>query len=68
MEKQEEATYISGLATEQKDENTGFRKLKRSFVDITTLIRSIQRAEGNPDCFRKLRGSCDRMDCKWRKY
>jgi hypothetical protein len=25
---------------------------KKSFLDMTTLIRSIQRAEGNTDCFK----------------
>ena len=37
------------------------------FKDITGLIRSIQRAEGNPDCFRKNGENCDRLDCFWRK-
>ena len=42
--------------------------LKKSFLDVTKLIRSIQRAEGNPDCFRRPHGHCDRVDCAWRKY
>lgn len=42
--------------------------LKKDSVDITKLIRSIQRAEGNPDCFGKANGHCDNMDCAWRKY
>lgn len=37
-------------------------------VDITTLIRSIQRLEGNPDCFGMANGNCDRLDCAWRTY
>ena len=41
---------------------------KRNYLDLTTLIQSIQRAEGNPDCFRKANGYCDRLDCAWRKY
>jgi len=41
---------------------------KNGFLDITTLIRSIQRAEGNPDCFGKAIGYCDRTDCAWREY
>jgi|GEM_PF-3562472 len=41
---------------------------KNEFLDITTLIRSIQRAEGNPDCFGKAIGYCDRTDCAWREY
>ena len=42
--------------------------IKRSVVDIILLIRSIQRIEGNPDCFRRGMDSCDQMDCAWRKY
>ena len=35
--------------------------------DITNLIRSVQRIEGNPDCFGKSDGNCDRLDCAWRE-
>jgi len=35
--------------------------------DITHLIRSVQRIEGNPDCFGKSDGNCDRSDCAWRE-
>lgn len=32
------------------------------------IIRSIQRAEGNFDCFGTARaGVCDQMNCLWRK-
>lgn len=41
---------------------------KKDFLDITALIRSIQRAEGNPDCFRRAEGQCDQIDCYWRLY
>jgi hypothetical protein len=39
---------------------------QKSFLDITNLIRSIQRAEGNPDCFQKGIVDCDQSGCKWR--
>ena len=39
---------------------------QKSFLDITNLIRSIQRAEGNPDCFQKGIVDCDQFGCKWR--
>ena len=42
--------------------------VKKDFSDLTALIRSIQHAEGNPDCFRRPPGDCDQLDCKWRKY
>jgi hypothetical protein len=41
---------------------------KTDFLDRTALIRSIQRAEGNPDCFRRGQVDCDQMDCAWRNY
>ena len=37
-------------------------------VDLTHLIRSMQRAEGHSDCFGTAEGQCDRIDCAWRKY
>ncbi|MBW1741128.1 MAG: SAP domain-containing protein [Deltaproteobacteria bacterium] len=42
--------------------------LKKNFLDVTELIRSIQRAENNPDCFRRARGHCDQLGCAWRPY
>ncbi len=39
---------------------------KKNFLDITVLIRSIQRSEGNTDCFRKGLKDCDQLDCAWR--
>jgi hypothetical protein len=41
---------------------------RKDFLDTTALIRSIQRAEGNPDCFRQPQGGCDQLDCTWRNY
>ena len=43
-------------------------ELKDNSPDITHLIRSVQRLEGNPDCFRKAKGSCDILDCIWRVF
>lgn len=45
-----------------------YQSLKENFLDLTVLIKSIQRMEGNPDCFRNANGHCDRLDCAWRKY
>ena len=47
---------------------TGNGKVKKDLLDITVLIRSIQRAEGNPDCFLKRHDDCDQIDCAWRLY
>jgi len=43
-------------------------KPKGPFPDLKRLIRSVQRLEGNPDCFGKADGHCDREDCLWRDY
>jgi hypothetical protein len=50
--------------------STGSKKgdEKKDVLDVTALIRSLQRAEGNPDCFGKAIGKCDRLDCAWRQY
>ena len=36
--------------------------------DLKHLIQSVQRLEGNPDCYGKADKKCDRMDCSWREY
>jgi len=38
------------------------------FPDITRLIRSVQRREGNPDCFGRAGGKCAELVCAWRTY
>jgi hypothetical protein len=39
-----------------------------NYVDLVKLIRSIQRAEGNIDCYRRGLRQCGRMDCAWREH
>jgi hypothetical protein len=39
----------------------------KKFPEIKHLIQSIQRIEGNPDCFGKVDGDCDNLDCVWRE-
>ena len=36
-------------------------------IDLKHLIQSIQRVEGNLDCFGTADKNCDRMDCAWRE-
>jgi hypothetical protein len=38
------------------------------YVDLVNLVRSIQRAEGNPDCYHRGRQQCDRLNCVWRDH
>lgn len=42
--------------------------MARDYLDVTRLIRCIQQAEGNPDCFRKIMGDCQESECCWRPY
>lgn len=42
--------------------------LRRDFCDVTGLIRSIQRAEGHSECFRRDHVGCDQIECAWRSY
>jgi hypothetical protein len=44
------------------------RTPQKNFLDVSTLIRSIQRAEGQTDCFKMGMVDCDHMDCKWRAF
>jgi hypothetical protein len=37
-------------------------------LDLTHFIRSMQRIEGNYDCFARTDGNCDRSECAWRKW
>lgn len=41
---------------------------KPNYVDLVILIRSIQRAEGYIDCYRRGLQQCDRMGCAWRDH
>mgnify|MGYP003564576981 FL=1 len=41
---------------------------KQNYLDITALIRSLQRAEGEDDCFRTANLNCQHLDCRWREY
>ena len=41
---------------------------QQDYVDLVNLIRSIQRAEGNIDCYRSGWQQCDRMNCVWRDH
>jgi hypothetical protein len=43
-------------------------KRGKNFADIKSLIRSLQRNEGNLDCFGKAPHSCGQVECTWREY
>ncbi len=49
--------------------NKGSDKQNNNYLDINELVRSIQRAENNVDCFRKEgHHNCNQTDCAWREY
>ena len=41
---------------------------RRNYLDIKTLVRSLQRADGQEDCFLTGRMDCDETNCRWRNY
>jgi hypothetical protein len=41
---------------------------QQGYVNITDMIRSLQRSEGLVDCFRRKLADCDQLDCVWRQY
>jgi len=52
--------------------NRRFKKGKNkskcaAVLDVPHLIRSIQRLDGNPDCFGEIVSDCSRS-CPWREY
>ncbi|MGD9106343.1 MAG: hypothetical protein PVJ50_09730 [Desulfobacterales bacterium] len=74
VRKDQKSSTSTGILKEGEDigaassSETGPDVEKKSFLDITNLIRSIQRAEGNTDCFQKGISDCDQSDCKWRSF
>jgi hypothetical protein len=42
--------------------------MTEDFCDLIRLIRSLQRLEGNPDCFGTAGRFCGRAECTWREY
>jgi hypothetical protein len=63
------ATPGGAFESGELPETAGRRKPqpKINFLDLTQLVRSIQRSEGNPPCFSTT-STCDRLDCLWRSY
>jgi hypothetical protein len=66
--KDQECLNDNSFKADSVSMNTKKQYLENNAIDITALIRSIQRVEGNFDCFRKAKGYCDQIDCYWRLY
>jgi hypothetical protein len=43
-------------------------KTEHRHLDVTEMIRSLQRTEGSNDCFRRGNACCDQLSCAWRQY
>ncbi|RJQ86883.1 MAG: hypothetical protein C4519_01405 [Desulfobacteraceae bacterium] len=43
-------------------------EVNKRYVDITAMIRSLQRTEGMTDCFRRGLADCHERECSWRQY
>ena len=48
--------------------STGKNGNLENLPDLKHLIQSVQRLEGNLDCYGKADGNCDRVECSWREY
>ena len=48
--------------------NTDNTNSRQRYVDVTAMIRSLQRTEGLTDCFRRGLADCDQLECAWRQY
>jgi hypothetical protein len=68
MDREVKGEEVHSQRMNQLPNDRGEDGLKKNFLDITKLVRSVQRAEGNPDCFRKAEKVCDRLDCAWYRY
>jgi hypothetical protein len=49
-------------------EKTNSTSSRQQYVDVTAMIRSLQRTEGLTDCFRRGLADCDQLECAWRQY
>ncbi|MBA4392806.1 MAG: hypothetical protein C0407_04550 [Desulfobacca sp.] len=42
--------------------------MEKEYLNVVSLIRSIQKAEGRTDCFSRNPENCEQKDCAWRSY
>ncbi len=52
----------------RKEDPQHFGTRPHSLLDTTAMIRSLQRSEGEEDCYRRGREVCDHTKCPWRRY
>ena len=66
--KDQDCLNPNSVKTDNLSLNTKKQYIENDAIDIRALIRSIQRAEGNTDCFQMGMIDCDQVDCKWRAF
>lgn len=42
--------------------------MEKEYLNVVSLIRSIQKAEGRKDCFAQNPETCEQTECTWRTY
>jgi hypothetical protein len=62
----ESPTVRRGHRAKESKSELGWRRQKQNYLDVTGLVRSVQRSEGHTDCFRRGYRDCDQPDCPWR--
>mgnify|MGYP003571956968 CR=1 FL=1 len=62
-EKEVGSTGSANYIPKTKEESSGTYNL-----NMTAMIRSLQRTEGLSDCFRRGIADCDQLKCSWRQY
>ncbi len=61
--------YGSNNPSEKTSRDRGVNKKRPAgHVDITAMVRSLQRTAGTTDCFRMGNADCDILDCDWRTF
>lgn len=68
IEPEENEMIVHFNRTENKKTLPVERESTKSFLNLTALIRSIQRHDGHEPCFRTGRKECTVTDCNWRSH
>ncbi len=57
----------SAMLGRSQDGSNG-HNASEDLLDVTELVRSLQRQENAPDCFKKSGGACAQEACFWREW
>ncbi|GEM_PF-766251 len=66
---EDQSSSRSGDTSDKTTQDDNIQKRRPAGqVDIIAMVRSLQRAAGMTDCFRRGNADCDSVDCDWRTY